>query len=180
MENTHLIWMDLEMTGLNPQEDTILEIATIVTDINLNIIEVGPEIAIYQDDEVLDGMNEWCQVHHNQSGLVERVRNSKISLKEAEEQTLEFIQQHVPKGIAPLCGNSIHQDRNFLTAYMPKLNAHFHYRNVDVSTLKELVSRWYPNLEKFEKQGKHTALEDIKESIDELKYYRKKIFVSDL
>lgn len=177
MENSHLVWMDLEMTGLEPQHDTILEIATIVTDIHLNIIEYGPEIAIYQNEDVIQGMNEWCQVHHRESGLVDRVRASKISLAEAEQQTLEFIQKHVEKGMAPLCGNSIHQDRSFLAAYMPDLHAHFHYRNIDVSTIKELVYRWYPNLEKFQKQGKHTALEDIKESIKELVYYKKHIFV---
>lgn len=177
MENSHLVWMDLEMTGLDPRQDTILEIATIITDINLNIIEIGPEIAVYQSEEVIQGMNDWCQVHHKQSGLIDRVRESKISLKKAEQQTLAFIEQHVPKGTTPLCGNSIHQDRNFLSAHMPNLHDHFHYRNIDVSTIKELVYRWYPTLEKFDKQGKHTALEDIKESIYELEYYREKVFL---
>ncbi|PCI27061.1 MAG: oligoribonuclease [SAR324 cluster bacterium] len=173
----YLVWMDLEMTGLDPASDTILEIATIVTNQDLEIIEVGPEMAIFQADEVLDQMGEWCQTHHGASGLTERVRQSPYSMRETEIATLSFIQKFVAKGQVPLCGNSIHQDRRFLAQYMAELNDYLHYRNVDVSTIKELAKRWYPNLASFKKENKHTALEDIKESIAELHYYRQSIFI---
>ncbi len=174
--NNRLVWMDLEMTGLNPSRDRILEIATVVTDTDLNIIEQGPELIIYQPEEVLADMNDWCKEHHGQSGLVEKVGNSAISESQAEEETLEFLKKHVEKERAPLCGNSIHQDRNFLAVYMKQLDGYLHYRNIDVSSIKELTFRWYPDLPRFKKANKHTALEDILESVEELKYYRDKVF----
>ncbi len=174
--NNRLVWMDLEMTGLNPARDRILEIATIITDTDLNLVEMGPELVIYQSDEVLAGMNEWCVEHHSDSGLVDKVKQSSISEAEAEAETLDFLKQHLDPESAPLCGNSIHQDRNFLARYMTRLNKFLHYRNIDVSSLKELTYRWYPDLPKFIKKGMHTALEDILESVEELKYYRKYIF----
>lgn len=175
--NRHLVWMDLEMTGLDPEVDTILEIATIITDDRLNIVAEGPNLAVHQPESVLQAMNEWCKQHHGDSGLTGRVRQSRISLREAERLTLDFIRQHVPERVSPLCGNSIHQDRRFLVRYMPELEAYMHYRNVDVSTIKELVSRWYPELSIPAKRGEHLALADIRESINELKYYRQKVFV---
>ena len=172
----YLVWMDLEMTGLDPKEDTILEIATVITDGNLKVIAEGPNIVIHQPDDILDGMNDWCKQHHADSGLSDRVRASNVSLAAAEAQTLDFIRQYVPEGKSPLCGNSIHQDRRFLVAYMPKLEAYLHYRNLDVSTVKELVRRWYPALEMPAKKEEHLALTDTLESIDELRFYRKYVF----
>ncbi len=169
----HLIWIDLEMTGLNPDTDVIIEIATIVTDKDLNILAEGPVLAIHQSDSVLAAMDDWNQKHHGQSGLIERVRASSIDVAEAERLTLEFLKQWVPEKKSPICGNSIGQDRRFLCRYMPTLEAYFHYRNLDVSTLKELAARWAPNLKDgFSKQTKHQALEDVIESIEELRYYR--------
>lgn len=168
--------MDLEMTGLVSEVDKILEIATVITDPNLNIIGIGPELAIFQKDEILENMNDWCKQHHGESGLIDKVRCSKVSEKEAEKLTLDFLKEHVNPEEAPLCGNSIHQDRNFITRYMPFLGNYLHYRNIDVSTIKELSFRWFPDLPMFKKASKHTALEDILESIEELKYYREKIF----
>ncbi|MBU2512991.1 oligoribonuclease [bacterium] len=177
MNNSNLlVWMDLEMTGLIPAEDKILEIATVITDIALNVVEQGPELVIHQADKVLGDMNDWCQEHHGKSGLTERVRVSQINEFEAEERTLEFLKQHINPGEVPLCGNSIHQDRNFLAQYMPRLHEFLHYRNIDVSSVKELTYRWYPELPKFKKSNTHTALQDILESIEELKYYKEKIF----
>jgi len=172
----YLVWMDLEMTGLDPKEDTILEIATVITDGNLKVIAEGPNIVIHQSDEILDHMNDWCKQHHTDSGLSDRVRASNVSLAAAEARTLDFIRQYIPEGKSPLCGNSIHQDRRFLVAYMPKLEAYLHYRNLDVSTVKELVRRWYPALEMPAKKEEHLALADTLESIDELRFYRKHIF----
>jgi oligoribonuclease len=172
----YLAWMDLEMTGLDSLHDHIIEIATLMTDIDLNIVEIGPEIVIYQEEEILEEMNDWCQKQHTQSGLVDRVRASRITTPMAEKQTLDFLKKYVKEGKAPLCGNSIHQDRAFLKRHMPTLDRYLHYRNIDISSIKELAFRWYPNLKKYQKQGNHTALEDIKESIDELRYYRKHIF----
>ncbi|MGZ8136093.1 MAG: oligoribonuclease [Methylococcaceae bacterium] len=169
----HLIWIDLEMTGLNPDSDLIIEMATIVTDKDLNILAQGPVLAIHQSDETLAAMDDWNQQHHGQSGLIERVKASLINEVEAERLTLEFLRQWVPEKTSPICGNSIGQDRRFLYRYMPKLEAYFHYRNIDVSTLKELAARWAPAIkEGFNKTAKHQALDDIIESIEELRYYR--------
>lgn len=170
----HLIWIDLEMTGLSPEHDRIIEIATIVTDKNLNIVAEGPVFAIHQSDERLSAMDEWNTKQHGQSGLMARVRESEVTEAEAEAKTLLFLQQYLDKGVSPMCGNTICQDRRFLCNYMPELAAFFHYRHIDVSTLKELARRWAPQLPKgFEKQSKHLALDDIKDSIEELAYYRK-------
>ncbi len=169
----NLIWIDLEMTGLDPFSDQIIEIATIITDSRLNVLAEGPVIAIHQPDEVLAAMDEWNTKQHNSSGLVERVRASNYDLAAAEQATLAFLQQWVPKGASPMCGNSICQDRRFLARLMPDLEAWFHYRNLDVSSLKELAKRWKPQiLEGFEKKNSHLALDDIRESIAELAWYR--------
>lgn len=161
------------MTGLEPETDHIIEIATIVTDQELNTIAEGPVIAIHQPDAVLAGMNEWCVKQHNASGLVQRVQESDITVAEAEQQTIAFLRKHVKKGASPMCGNSVWQDRRFLAKYMPELEAYFHYRLLDVSTIKELAKRWYPKAyASFNKEARHLALDDIKESIDELKHYR--------
>jgi len=174
--NTNLVWMDLEMTGLDPDKDTILEIATLITDKDLNILAEGPCLAIHHPQDVLDDMDTWCAEHHGASGLTARVLDSTISLAEAGQLTLDFVRRHVPERTSPLCGNSIHQDRRFLVRYMPHLEAYLHYRNIDVSTIKELVRRWYPKISLPEKQGAHLALEDIRESIDELRFYRRHVF----
>jgi oligoribonuclease len=172
-DSQHLIWIDLEMTGLNPDTDLIIEIATIVTDKDLTILAQGPVIAVHQSDEALAAMDDWNQHHHGQSGLIDRVKASKIDDAEAERLTLEFLKQWLPARTSPICGNSIGQDRRFLVRYMPELEAYFHYRNLDVSTLKELAARWAPDLkEGFKKETKHQALDDIIESIEELRYYR--------
>jgi len=178
MDGERLVWVDLEMTGLDVERERILEIATIVTDGELNVIAEGPELVVHQSAAVLDAMNDWNQKHHGESGLIDRVRASKIDDAEAERLTLEFVAQHVPAKTAPLAGNSIHQDRLFLSAYMKAFEAHLHYRNVDVSTLKELVRRWYPTEydARPKKKGSHRALDDIRESIDELRYYRSSVF----
>lgn len=169
----NLIWIDLEMTGLNPDTDVIIEIATIVTDSNLNVLAEGPVIAVHQSDEVLAGMDEWNTKQHGGSGLTQRVRESKISAAEAEAQTIAFLEQWVPANSSPICGNSICQDRRFLYRHMGKLEAYFHYRNLDVSTLKELVTRWAPQVHNgFKKSGAHLAMDDIRDSIAELKHYR--------
>lgn len=169
----NLIWIDLEMTGLSPENDVIIEIATIVTDSDLKALAEGPVIAVHQSDEILDGMDEWNTRQHGGSGLVDRVKASQISTKEAEQQTIDFLQQWVPKGKSPICGNSICQDRRFLARYMPELEAYFHYRNLDVSTLKILASHWRPEvLNGVKKQGSHLALDDIRDSIEELRHYR--------
>ena len=169
----NLVWIDLEMTGLDPEQDLILEIATIVTDGQLNQLAEGPVIAVHQSDEALANMNEWCVKTHGQTGLTERVRQSTTDIREAERMTLEFVKQHVDAGVSPMCGNSIGQDRRFINRFMPELHAFFHYRNLDVSTLKELARRWKPTLlDNFSKEGTHLALEDIRESIEELRFYR--------
>jgi oligoribonuclease len=171
--NQNLIWIDLEMTGLQPEQDRIIEIATIVTDAHLNILAEGPVMAIHQDEQCLLNMDEWNTRQHKQSGLVDRVLQSRVSEADAERETIAFLQQYVDKGKSPMCGNTICQDRRFLCKYMPDLAAFFHYRHVDVSTLKELVQRWRPQLlSGVVKQAKHLALEDIKDSINELVYYR--------
>ncbi len=169
----NLIWIDLEMTGLDPDNDVIIEMATIVTDSQLNVLAEGPVIAVRQSDEVLARMDEWNTRQHGGSGLTQRVRESRISTAEAERLTLEFLEQWVPKGKSPICGNSICQDRRFLYRQMPTLEAYFHYRNLDVSTLKELAARWAPQImEGFKKGGTHLALDDIRDSIAELRHYR--------
>ena len=165
------------MSGLDPEKCVILEIATIVTDPQLKILAEGPNIAIRHPDEVLQTMDEWNTRHHTQSGLVQRVRHSQIDQRQAEEATLRFLAPYTRAGQNPLCGNSISQDRRFLYKYMPSLSQWLHYRNIDVTSLKELAFRWYPNLPEFQKQEKHRALDDIRESIAELEYYRRQIFV---
>lgn len=172
-DSSHLIWVDLEMTGLDPDNDLIIEIATIITDKDLVILAQGPVLAVHQSDFALSAMDEWNQQHHGQSGLIERVKATAIDTAEAERQTLAFLQQWVPEKTSPICGNSIGQDRRFLYRYMPKLEAYFHYRNIDVSTIKELAARWAPELKDgFKKASSHQALDDIIESIEELRYYR--------
>lgn len=172
-DSQHLIWIDLEMTGLNPDTDLIIEIATIVTDKNLNIVAQGPVLALHQSDEALAAMDGWNQTHHGQSGLIDRVKASTINNAEAEQLTIEFLKLWVPENSSPICGNSIGQDRRFLYRYMPKLEAYFHYRSIDVSTLKELAARWAPEVKDgFIKESTHQALDDIIESIEELRYYR--------
>ncbi|MDP2180184.1 oligoribonuclease [Methylicorpusculum sp.] len=173
MDSSHLIWIDLEMTGLDPDRDLIIEIATIVTDKDLNILAEGPVMAVHQSDAALAGMDEWNQAHHGASGLIERVRSSSVNDAEAESRTLAFLKEWVPEKTSPMCGNSIGQDRRFLCRYMPQLEAFFHYRNLDVSTLKELAARWAPHLKDgFAKKAAHRALDDIVESVEELRYYR--------
>ena len=169
----HLVWIDLEMTGLDPSRDEILEIATLVTDAHLIVIAEGPVLAIHQEDSVLAGMDEWNTRQHNASGLVARVRANSVSVSEAESKTLEFLNQHVSPGKSPICGNSICQDRRFLARHMPALERWFHYRNLDVSSLKELAQRWAPQVAaSFKKESTHTALQDIYDSIEELRHYR--------
>ena len=174
----YLVWMDLEMTGLDPARDVIIEMATLITDGELNVVAEGPEIAIRQPESTLAGMDEWNQTHHSASGLIERVRSSPVGEREAEAQTLSFLERHVDRDASPLCGNTIWQDRRFLVRYMPTLEAYLHYRNIDVSTVKELARRWRPELlSGFSKKNAHTALSDIRESVAELKYYRDHFFV---
>ncbi|WP_424398991.1 oligoribonuclease [Motiliproteus coralliicola] len=176
-KQTNLIWIDLEMTGLDPKKERIIEIATIVTDADLNIIAEGPNLVINQPDSLLDAMDEWCTRQHGQSGLTQRVRDSKVSERDAELATLAFIREHVDEGASPICGNSIGQDRRFLVAYMPELETFFHYRNLDVSTIKELARRWRPEvLDGVKKKGSHLALDDIRDSINELVHYRETFF----
>ncbi|HDR1814966.1 oligoribonuclease [Pasteurella multocida] len=173
LDKQNLIWIDLEMTGLDPESERIIEIATIVTDKHLNILAEGPVLAIHQSDECLAKMNDWCMKTHTENGLVERVKNSRLTERAAELQTLDFLKKWVPKGVSPICGNSVSQDKRFLFKYMPELADYFHYRHLDVSTLKELASRWKPDVLKgFTKKNTHLALDDIRESIAELAYYR--------
>jgi oligoribonuclease len=171
--DTHLVWLDMEMSGLDPDNDKILEIALIVTDKDLNLVAEGPVLVVHQPDTVLDAMDSWNKGTHGKSGLIDKVKASTLSEAQVEQQVLAFMQQHVPQRTSPMCGNSICQDRRFLARHMPQLEAYFHYRNLDVSTLKELAGRWRPELKDgFKKANNHTALADIQESIAELKYYR--------
>ena len=172
-----LVWLALEMTGLDPDSERIIEIATIVTNFELNEVVEGPNLVIHQPNEFIENMDDWNLSHHSESGLIEAVKATKVSTEQAEEETLRFLEQHTSKGKSPLCGNSIHHDRRFLTRYMPDLEAFFHYRNIDVSSIKELVKRWYPELVKhIRKEVSHRALSDIKESIEELKFYKENLF----
>lgn len=176
MDNNNLIWIDLEMTGLSPERDVIIEMATIVTDAELNVLAEGPVFAIHQHDLVLAGMDEWNTRQHGGSGLTQRVRESQTTTRQAEQATLDFLAQWVPAGKSPMCGNSICQDRRFLAHQMPRLEAYFMYRNLDVSTLKELARRWYPDVASgLTKSSSHLALDDIRDSIAELRYYRRTI-----
>ena len=172
-KKTNLIWIDLEMTGLDTDNDEIIEIATIVTDAELNVLAEGPMLAIHQPDEVMGAMDEWNTRQHGKSGLTERVSNSELGVADAERMTLEFLSGHVDAKVSPMCGNSICQDRRFMARLMPQLEAFFHYRNLDVSTLKELAARWAPEIAQgFKKDSSHLALDDVKDSIAELQYYR--------
>jgi oligoribonuclease len=173
----YLVWMDMEMSGLAPDTNVILEIATLITDNELNLVAEGPVLAIRHDQAILDGMDDWNREHHGASGLTQRVLASTTTTAEAEELTLAFVRAHCPPRDAPLCGNSVYQDRRFLARYMARLESHLHYRNIDVSSIKELVARWYPDGPKPpEKKHAHLALEDIRESIEELRFYREVYF----
>ncbi len=177
-DSNNLIWIDMEMTGLNTETDLIIEVALVITDSQLEIVAQAPVLVVSQSDTVLDNMDNWNTSTHSKSGLIDRVKASHLTEAEVEMQMLEFLQQYVPEGISPMCGNSICQDRRFLARSMPKLEAYFHYRNLDVSTLKELVKRWKPEIKSgVVKNGKHEALADIIDSIEELKYYRKHFIV---
>lgn len=175
--SAHLVWMDLEMTGLDPDKERIIEIATIITDSELNTVAEGPVFAVKQPQAFFDAMDEWNQTHHSGSGLLDRISREGVSEREAEAATLAFVEQHVGEREAPLCGNTIWQDRRFLSRYMPTLEAYLHYRMIDVSSVKELAKRWRPDVAKaFSKKNEHTALADIRESIGELKHYREHFF----
>ncbi|MHB1054005.1 MAG: oligoribonuclease [Thiobacillus sp.] len=177
---THLLWLDMEMTGLSPETDRIIEVAIVVTDADLNTVAEGPVLVVHQPDEVMNAMDNWNKGTHGKSGLIDRVKASQLNEAEAEAQMLEFVKQHVAAKVSPMCGNSICQDRRFMARSMPQLEAFFHYRNLDVSTLKELAKRWRPGLaETFKKSNKHEALADIYESIDELKFYREHFIRSE-
>ena len=172
-DQNNLAWLDMEMTGLDPDRDRIIEVAIVVTDAQLNAVAESPVLIVHQADSVLEAMDDWNKSTHARSGLIDKVKASTLAEAEVEQQYLDFLAQHLPSGTSPMCGNSICQDRRFLARHMPRLEAYFHYRNLDVSTLKELVKRWKPDLAKgLTKHGKHEALADIYESIEELKYYR--------
>lgn len=175
-DHPHLIWIDLEMSGLDVETSTILEIASVITDSQLEVVEVGPNLAIHHPESVLAGMDEWNTNQHRESGLADRVRSSEIDLAEGERRTLAFLERHTQAGRSPLCGNTVSHDRNFINRYMPALGKHFHYRNVDVSSVKEVVSRWYGPEALTEKKNAHLALDDILESIEELRHYRRAVF----
>lgn len=174
-----LVWIDCEMTGLNTAVDRIIEIATLITDSELNVLAEGPELVIHRPPELLEQMNDWNRKHHGESGLTARVSASEIEIEAADEMTASFIKSYVKHGAAPLCGNSVWQDRRFIDMEMPLTAACLHYRNIDVSSFKELARRWYPNFPHFKKQNHHRALDDIRESIEELKYYRKFLMLSE-
>jgi len=178
-DNNNLIWVDMEMTGLNPDNDRIIEVALVVTDSQLNVVAEGPVLVVFQPNAILDGMDKWNQSTHAKSGLIDKVKASQLNESEVEAQMIEFLKLHVPSGISPMCGNSICQDRRFMVRSMPQLEAYFHYRNLDVSTFKELVKRWKPEIAAgLTKESKHEALADIYDSINELKYYREHFIVA--
>ena len=178
-DKNNLIWIDMEMSGLNPDMDCIIEVALVVTDSQLNTIAEAPVLVVSQSEAVLNGMDDWNKSTHTKSGLIDKVKASNLAEADVETQMLTFLQQHVPAGVSPMCGNSICQDRRFLARAMPQLEAYFHYRNLDVSTFKELVKRWKPEIKSgLKKQGKHEALADIYDSINELKYYREHFIVA--
>ncbi|HCP44683.1 MAG TPA: oligoribonuclease [Deltaproteobacteria bacterium] len=178
LDPSNLVWVDLEMTGLEPDDHLIIEVAILVTDAHLRVLEEGPCVAIHQSDETLARMDDWCTRTHTASGLVKRIRESDVTIEQAEAKALEFVSKWVPPGRSPLCGNSISHDRRFLRRYMPRFEEHLHYRHIDVSTIKELVSRWYPrDLRPPTKKGHHLALDDIRESVEELRWYREHVFV---
>lgn len=179
-KSQRMVWIDLEMTGLDIEKESIIEIATVITDSELNIIAQGPNLAVSVSEELLAGMDEWNTTHHNQSGLVERIRHEGVSISEAQQQTLEFLKQWVNAKTAPLCGNSVWNDRRFLDKEMPLVADYLHYRMVDVSTIKELARRWYPKVDKYRKKLSHLALDDILESIEELQYFRDKVFQNSI
>lgn len=177
-DSDNLIWVDLEMTGLDPDHDKVIEIATIVTNAQLDILQEGPVMAIHQSDAVLNSMDDWNTSHHTRSGLVDRVRNSGITEIDAADATIEFLSAWVEQGVSPMCGNSICQDRRFMARHLPELESYFHYRNVDVSSIKELAKRWTPDIASgFQKESAHLALSDIRDSIEELRYYREMLFI---
>jgi len=176
MADGNLVWIDLEMTGLDPEENVIIEIATLVTDGELNIVAEGPNLVIFQPEEEIEKMDEWNVTHHTANGLIDAVRDSEISMATAEIRTLEFLNKYCTPGQSLLCGNTIGQDRRFLRAHMPDLQDFFHYRSIDVTSVKELACRWYPDVKGFRKPSGHRALDDIKGSIEELRHYRKEIF----
>ncbi len=178
-DNNNLIWVDMEMTGLNPDTDCIIEVALVITDSQLNTLAEGPVLVVHQSDAILDGMDKWNKSTHAKSGLIDKIKASQLTEADVEAQMIAFLKQHVPSGASPMCGNSICQDRRFMARSMPKLEAYFHYRNLDVSTLKELVKRWKPDIASgFSKDSKHEALSDIYDSINELKYYRQHFIVA--
>jgi oligoribonuclease len=180
-DSTYLIWIDMEMSGLKPDSDRILEVAMVITDQNLSVVAEGPVRAVHQSDELLDAMDSWNRATHARSGLTERVRASMLTETQVEAEMVSFLKQHLPAGVSPMCGNSICQDRRFLARYMPDLESYFHYRNLDVSTLKELARRWKPDVAAgLAKHGKHEALADVYESIEELRYYREKFLRLDV
>ncbi len=174
---SNLVWLDLEMTGLDPERHTILEIGTLVTDAHLNLLAEGPCMTIKPSAEALDAMEAWSAEHHAASGLLQRAREAGVTMEEAERQTLEFVRRHCPEKGSPLCGNSVWYDRRFLIRYMPRLNGYLHHRNIDVSTVKELAERWFPSLRAPEKQKSHRVMDDLRESLEELRFYRQRIFV---
>ena len=181
LNQNNMIWIDLEMTGLDPDKNRIIEIATVVTDKHLNVLAEGPELAVHQSEKVLSKMDKWCVRQHGLSGLTDKVKKSRISTPKAEKLTLEFLKEYIPEGKSPMCGNTIGQDRRFLCRYMPDLEKYFHYRNFDVSVLKMIAKRWYPHVAKgFRKKTRHQALSDIYDSIDEMKYYIKNLFILPL
>jgi len=176
MSDDRMVWIDLEMTGLDIKQDRIIEIATLVTDGELNLIAEGPNLAVHVSDEAIAGMDEWNTTHHHRSGLVDRIRSEGVSVEDAQARTLAFLEEHVQPNTAPLCGNSVWNDKRFLEKEMPDIVAFLHYRMIDVSTVKELARRWYPEVPRYEKKGAHLALDDIRESVEELRHFRERVF----